>query len=149
MLSLLKVFGRGILVTLLLPFIVLVWVLYALYCCGSFIYMFFKSLIDFFRGKDFSSEMPEDIESRRIVLESEKQNEQAKEMLNVMYQNVMNQPRPIYNPPTNQTNDINNPVQNSFEPQESPAQYEENNSEEYEESSIEDYGESDDDLRGN
>ena len=141
MLSLLKVFGRGILVTLLLPFIVLVWVLYALFCCGSFIYMFFKSLIDFFRGKDFSSEMPEDIESKRIILENEKQNEQAKEMLNVMYQNVMNQPRPVYNEPNNEN--VNSETQRLA----SEESYE--SSSNYEEPSLEEYGESDDDVRGN
>ena len=141
MLSLLKVFGRGILVTLLLPFIVLVWVLYALFCCGSFIYMFFKSLIDFFRGKDFSSEMPEDIESKRIILENEKQNEQAKEMLNVMYQNVMNQPRPVYNEPNNEN------VNSETQPLSSEESYE--SSSNYEEPSLEEYGESDDDVRDN
>ena len=141
MLSLLKVFGRGILVTLLLPFIVLVWVLYALFCCGSFIYMFFKSLIDFFRGKDFSSEMPEDIESKRIILENEKQNEQAKEMLNVMYQNVMNQPRPVYNEPNNEN------VNSEAQPLASEESYE--SSSNYEEPSLEEYGESDDDVRDN
>ena len=141
MLSLLKVFGRGILVTLLLPFIVLVWVLYALFCCGSFIYMFFKSLIDFFRGKDFSSEMPEDIESKRIILENEKQNEQAKEMLNVMYQNVMNQPRPVYNEPNNEN------VNSETQPLANEESYE--SSSNYEEPSLEEYGESDDDVRGN
>ena len=141
MLSLLKVFGRGILVTLLLPFIVLVWVLYALFCCGSFIYMFFKSLIDFFRGKDFSSEMPEDIESKRIILENEKQNEQAKEMLNVMYQNVMNQPRPVYTEPNNEN------VNSEPQPLASEESYE--SSSNYEEPSLEEYGESDDDIRDN
>lgn len=141
MLSLLKVFGRGILVTLLLPFIVLVWVLYALFCCGSFIYMFFKSLIDFFRGKDFSSEMPEDIESKRIILENEKQNEQAKEMLNVMYQNVMNQPRPVYTEPNNEN------VNSEPQPLASEESYE--SSSNYEEPSLEEYGESDDDVRDN
>ena len=141
MLSLLKVFGRGILVTLLLPFIVLIWVLYALYCCGSFIYMFFKSVIDFFRGKDFSSELPEDIESRRIILENEKQNEQAKEMLNVMYQNVMNQARPVYNDPVNEEPDSSDNNYDDFNQEE--------HSNDYEESSLEEYGESDDDLRSN
>lgn len=141
MLSLLKVFGRGILVTLLLPFIVLVWVLYALFCCGSFIYMFFKSLIDFFRGKDFSSEMPEDIESKRIILENEKQNEQAKEMLNVMYQNVMNQQNPVYNEPNNEK------VNSETQPLASEESYE--SSSNYEGPSLEEYGESDDDVRGN
>jgi len=141
MLSLLKVFGRGVLVTILLPFIVLIWVLFALYCCGSFIYMFFKSLIDFFRGKDFSSEMPEDIESRRIILENEKQNEQAKDMLSAMYQNVMNQQQAIYNDPPKEAYDTNENDYNELEDNE--------NSSEYEEPSNEEYGESDDDVRGN
>lgn len=141
MLSLLKVFGRGVLVTILLPFIVLIWVLYALYCCGSFVYMFFKSLIDFFRGKDFSSEMPEDIESRRIILENEKQSEQAKDMLSAMYQNVMNQQQPIYNEPPKESFDINDDNYTDLDDSET--------STEYEDTSLEEYGESDDDVRGN
>ena len=86
MLKLLKVFGRGLLVTVLLPFIVLIWVFYGVYCIGIFIFMFFKSTIDYFLGKTFNAELPEDLEARRILLEKEKTNEQAKDALSMMYQ---------------------------------------------------------------
>ena len=88
MLQFLKVFGRGVLVTLLLPVILLVWVIYGIYCIGLFIFMFFKSTIEYFQGKTFNADLPEDLEARRIVLEKEKQNEQAKDALSMMYQNM-------------------------------------------------------------
>jgi len=89
MLSLLKVFVRGIVVTLLLPIILLILVLYGVYCIGLFIFMFFKGVIDYFRGKTFNADLPEDLEARRMLLEKEKQEEQAKDMLNMMYESTM------------------------------------------------------------
>lgn len=91
MLQFLKVFGRGVLTTVLLPVIALIWVLYAVYCIGVFIVMFFKGVIDFFKGNSFNPDMVEDLESRRMLLEKEKQNEQAKDALSMMYQNAMAQ----------------------------------------------------------
>ena len=89
MLSLLKVFLRGIVVTLLSPIILLILVLYGVYCIGLFIFMFFKGVIDYFRGKTFNADLPEDLEARRMLLEKEKQEEQAKDMLNMMYESTM------------------------------------------------------------
>ena len=91
MLKLLKVFVRGLIVTLLLPFIVTAWVLYGVYCIGLFLFMFIKTTIEYFQGKNFNSVLPEELEARRIVLEQEKQAEQAKDMLNIMYENTMAQ----------------------------------------------------------
>ena len=91
MLKLLKVFGRGVLTTLLLPVILLVWVLYGVYCIGLFVFMFFKSTIEYFQGKTFDADLPEDFESKRILLEKEKANEQARDALSMMYQNAMSQ----------------------------------------------------------
>ena len=91
MLKLLKVFGRGVLTTLLLPVILLVWVLYGVYCIGLFVFMFFKSTIEYFQGKTFDADLPEDLESKRILLEKEKTNEQARDALSMMYQNAMSQ----------------------------------------------------------
>ena len=88
MLQFLKVFGRGVLVTVLLPVIALVWVLYGVYCIGLFIFMFFKSTIEYFQGKSFNADLPEDLEARRMILEKEKQEEQAKDALSMMYQNM-------------------------------------------------------------
>ena len=89
MLSLLKVFVRGIVVTLLSPIILLILVLYGVYCIGLFIFMFFKGVIDYFRGKTFNADLPEDLEARRMLLQKEKQEEQAKDMLNMMYESTM------------------------------------------------------------
>ncbi len=91
MLQFLKVFGRGVLTTVLLPVIALIWVLYAVYCIGVFIVMFFKGVVDFFKGNSFNPDMVEDLESRRMLLEKEKQTEQARDALSMMYQNTMAQ----------------------------------------------------------
>ena len=91
MLKLLKVFGRGIIVTLLLPFILAAWVLYGVYCVGLFVFMFVKTTIEYFKGGSFNADLPEDIEARRMVLEKEKRDEQAKEMLSSMYENTIAQ----------------------------------------------------------
>ena len=91
MLKLLKVFVRGIIVTLLLPFILVAWILYGVYCIGLFIFMFVKTTIEYFKGLSFNAELPEDVEARRIVLEKEKRDEQAKEMLSSMYESSLAQ----------------------------------------------------------
>ena len=98
MLKLLKVFLRGLVVTLLLPFIVAVWVIYALYCVGLFLFMFVKTTIEYFKGLSFNTDLPEDLEARRIVLEKEKRDEQAKDMLSSMYENsIAQQQANLYN----------------------------------------------------
>ena len=89
MLSLLKVFGRGILTTLLLPIILLIWIGYGVYCLVVFVIMFFKGLIDYFKGKDFNGDMIEDLDARRMLLEKEQTDEQAKQALNMMYQTAL------------------------------------------------------------
>ncbi len=91
MLKLLKVFLRGLIVTLLLPFIVVIWVGYGLYCIGLFVFMFAKTTIEYFKGGSFNADLPEDLEARRMVLEKEKRDEQAKEMLSSMYENTVAQ----------------------------------------------------------
>ena len=152
MLQFLKVFLRGVLTTVLLPVIALIWVLYALYCIGVFIVMFFKGVIDFFKGNSFNPDMVEDLESRRMLLEKEKQNEQAKDALSMMYQNAMAQ---TINPPQepDQSDTTNT---NTFD--ENPELFggDEYESDAYEpdpienEESDEDYGDyDDDDLRSN
>ena len=148
MLNLLKVFGRGVLTTVLLPFILIVWVLYAVYCIGLFIFMFFKSTIEFFQGKSFDAELPEDLESRRLLLEREKTTEQAKDALSMMYQNAMAQ---TITPPSEpeQTSDEqtydNNPQDEEPYGQDYFDSYEEEKSDPVDD----EYGEDLDDLRGN
>ena len=104
MLKLLKVFGRGVLVTVLLPFIVLIWVLYGVYCIGLFIFMFFKTTIEYFQGKTFDATLPEDLEARRLLLEQEQKEEQAKDALSMMYQQAMTQTIYPPNEPEQQPN---------------------------------------------
>lgn len=86
---------RGLAYTLLLPFILVIWVLYGVYCLLGFTFMFIKALILFFMGDSISNEMKEDIEARRIVLEKEQaqaeQQEKQQEMTNAMYQTAMAQ----------------------------------------------------------
>ena len=111
MLSLLKVFLRGIVVTLLSPIILLILVLYGVYCIGLFIFMFFKGVIDYFRGKTFNADLPEDLEARRLLLEKEKQEEQAKDMLNMMYESTMARSQFMNPVPESQSNSFETPVE--------------------------------------
>ena len=148
MLKLLKVFGRGVLVTILLPFILLVWVLYGIYCIGVFIFMFFKSTIEFFQGKTFNADLPEDLEARRLILENEKTNEQAKEALSMMYQNAMTE---TITPPEEKEHEFNEETYEESPQDEEP--YNENyntmDQQENVESFDDEYGDDLNDLRGN
>lgn len=113
MLKLLKVFLRGLIVTLLLPFILVVWVGYGLYCIGLFIFMFIKTTIEYFKGGSFTADLSEDIEARRIVLEKEKRDEQAKEMLSTMYENsIAQQQAEMFPHPTENTENYENSREN-------------------------------------
>lgn len=86
---------RGLIYTLLLPFILLIWGGYGVYCLLGFTFMFIKAVILFFKGDSISGEMKEDVEARRIVLEKEQaqaeQQAQQQEMTNAMYQTAMAQ----------------------------------------------------------
>ena len=148
MLQFLKVFGRGVLTVVALPLIVLVWVLYAVYCIGVFIFMFFKGVVDYFKGNSFNPDMTEDLESRRLLLEREKQNEQAKDALSMMYQNAMAQTIVPQNEPQNNVND--NPYEENPDPF-GPGEYESDAyaPDEEELNQNEDLDGDDDDLRGN
>ena len=148
MLQFLKVFLRGVITVVALPVIVLIWVFYAIYCVGVFIVMFFKGVVDYFRGNSFNPDMTEDLESRRMLLEREKQNEQAKDALSMMYQNAMAQ---TITPPSDvDTNEI---VEDPYEENPEPFSSNEYESDAYapdeEESEDLDNGDFDDDLRGN
>ena len=149
MLKLLKVFGRGVVTTVLLPFIVLIWALYGVYCIGLFVFMFFKTTIEYFQGKTFDADLPEDLEARRLLLEQEQKDAQAKDALSMMYQNAMTQ---TINPPEEPEENFE---QSSFDenPQDEEP-YNENYFNPYEEeekteSYDDEYGDDLDDLRGN
>lgn len=91
MISFLKVFLRGIICTVLLPLILLVWVCYGVYCLVIFLIMLVKSVICFFAGDNATGEMKEDIEAKRILLEKEQAQIDTNTMLNAMYMNTLNQ----------------------------------------------------------
>ena len=149
MLQFLKVFGRGVLVTVLLPFILLAWVLYGVYCIGVFVVMFFKGVVDYFKGKTFNPELPEDLEARRMVLEKEKQEEQAKDALSMMYQNAMTQ---TINPPTEPDpyQSADNPYEENPEPFGGDTYESDAFNQDEQPASLDDdeYGDYDNDLRG-
>lgn len=86
MLSLLKVFFRGLLTTILLPVIIVIWVIYGVYLIFVFIFMFFKSIFDYFSGRNFSSDLIEDLEAKRALLEEDKKTAHSKDLLNAMYE---------------------------------------------------------------
>lgn len=88
MLGFLKVFARGIICTVLLPLILLVWVLYGVYCLVAFLVMFVKSVILFFAGDNAAGEMKEDIEARKILLEAEQAHAEQAQVMSMMYQNM-------------------------------------------------------------
>lgn len=91
MLEFLKVFLRGIICTILLPFIVLVWVLYGVYCLITFIVMFIKATILFFKGDSLNNDMKEDVEAKKMLDEKEQAAVNAQNMMNAMYQTAMAQ----------------------------------------------------------
>ncbi len=74
MIGFLKVFGKGVLYTVLLPFILLIWALFTVYCILLFIYTLFKSIIIWIKGSSPFADTKEDIEAKRILLE--RQNKQ-------------------------------------------------------------------------
>lgn len=115
MLHFFKVLLRGILTTVLLPLILVVWAGYAVYCLIAFIITLIKSLIYFFAGDSASGEMKEDIEAKRILLEREQAVVDANSMLSTFFSGVVNQQQAAGSfPPQQQMQ--GNPIQNSNYP---------------------------------
>ena len=52
--------------------------------------MFIKGTIGYFRGDNIGSDLKEDLEAKRMLLEAEKADDQAKKMLNAMYEKTLN-----------------------------------------------------------
>ncbi len=73
MFGFLKVFGRGVLYTVLLPFIVLIWVLFTVYDIFVFIVMFFISVIKWLKGGSPFADTKEDVQAKRLLLERQNQ----------------------------------------------------------------------------
>lgn len=87
MLGFLKVFGKGVLYTILLPFILLILGLYTVYCCFLFIYMLIKSLILWIMGNNLFSETKEDVEAKKILLAQ--QNQEPTSQTNDQYKDAL------------------------------------------------------------
>jgi len=77
MLNILKVFLKGIIYTLALPFLLIILVGYSVYLFFIFIYLSFKNVIVFFSGGTPLGDLKEDVEAKRKL--TEKHN--AEEML--------------------------------------------------------------------
>lgn len=74
MIGFLKVFGKGILYTILLPFILLIWAGFAVYCVFLFIIMLIKSIVTWITGGSPFSDTKDDIRAKKILLERQNQN---------------------------------------------------------------------------
>lgn len=118
MLSFLKVFARGIICTVLLPVILLVWVLYGVYCLIAFMVVFLKNIILFFAGENPTGDMKEDIEAKKILAEKERAQVEQAQVVSMMYQNMAaqqqmyGQPQPAPVQPAPQAQ----PEENDFDP---------------------------------
>lgn len=112
--SFFKTLGTGVLYTLLLPFIVLIWLGYGIYCVAIFIYMFFKSIIVWIKGGTPFGDLPEEVEAKRILINKQEQQNMVNQAILNMYQNQ-----------TPQSNGAMNNASNSLPPQEFSSDYNE------------------------
>ena len=113
MIGFLKVFGKGVLYTILFPFIILIWVLFTIYCIGLFMYQFFKSVILWIKGDSPFADTKEDIEAKRVLLERQnqtvatQQNDQYKDALIASLANaVVQQQQQMQQQEKNQPNEL-------------------------------------------
>lgn len=74
MIGFLKVFGKGILYTILLPFILLIWAGFTVYCIFLFVIMLIKSIVTWISGGSPFSDTKDDIRAKKILLERQNQN---------------------------------------------------------------------------
>lgn len=87
MIGFLKVFGKGVLYTILFPFIVLIWVLFTVYCIFLFIYSLIKSVILWIKGDSPFNDTKEDAEAKRILID--RQNQQNISQTNDQYKDAL------------------------------------------------------------
>ncbi len=59
--SFFKIFGKGVLGVILLPFIIVAFALYLVYCFALYLFQAVKSVVIFFQGKDYTAKLPEEI----------------------------------------------------------------------------------------
>ena len=76
MIGFLKVFGKGVLYTILLPFILLIWALFTVYCIFLFIFYFFRNNVVWLKGGSPFADMKEDVKAKQILLEQQNKQEQ-------------------------------------------------------------------------
>ena len=95
MLDFLKIFGEGLLFFLGLPFILVGLVLYGLYLLFVFIFMSIKGIILFFKGKNYSLILEEDLRAEEILKNGLNNGMQAQTQnvstSNITYHNTFNQ----------------------------------------------------------
>lgn len=123
MLNFFKIFGKGILYIIGLPFILAFLLLYSVYCLVMFIYMAFKNIVIFFSGGTPNGDMKEDIEAKKILLARQEKENAVNDLLlraynsqpiNQPQQNVFNQQPNINNQPTaNEMNNVETPLDNN------------------------------------
>lgn len=87
MIGFLKVFGKGVLYTVLFPFIVLILVLYTVYCIFLFIYTFIRAVILWISGGSPFDDTKEDVEAKRILLG--RQNQETAAQQNDQYKDAL------------------------------------------------------------
>lgn len=113
MLGFLKIFAQGVLYVVLLPFILLILALYAIYCVFVFIYISIRSVIVFFMGGTPLGDLPEDVEAKRILMEREaaKQENTTQSLADAIVQSQMQIAQSIYQQqmqqPVQQDSDLN------------------------------------------
>ena len=110
MASFFKTFGLGVIYVITLPFILMFWAIYSIYCLGVFVYMAIRNVIIFFSGGTPNGDMKEDVEAKRILLERSQKLQAS--------QNIYVSPQPVFEEPT----PMPERVQNEPEPYEQPAQ---------------------------
>ena len=98
MLGFLKIFLQGVLYVVLLPFILVLLALYAVYCVFVFIYIAIRSIIVFFMGGTPLGDLPEDVEAKRILMERNQPKEDATQQLaNAIAQSQLQIAQSLYN----------------------------------------------------
>jgi len=90
--SFFKALLTGVLYTLLLPFILIIWVSYGVYCVFIFIYMFFRTIIVWIKGGTPLGDLPEEVEAKRILIARQDQQDMMNQAIMNMYQNPAQTP---------------------------------------------------------
>ena len=79
MASFFKSFAKGLLYVLLFPFGLIAIALYAVFGVFVFFFQFVRLIILFFTGRNLSSDLPEDIEAKKIIEANNPKDEEEEE----------------------------------------------------------------------